>query len=71
MGSLLYLVLFVCVDLTVGLVNRAAFAAHTQGHATECRCLYDSLVIIDPSNAVVISVTNVYFDIVAMLVVQG
>ena len=63
--------LFVCVDLTVGLVNRAAFAAHTQGHSTECWRLYDSLVVIDPSNAVVISVANVYFDVMAILIVQG
>lgn len=62
--------LLVSIDLAICLIDRCALAAHTLGHSNNLWRIDNSLIIINSSDAVVVRVTDVDFDITTGLVVE-
>ena len=62
---------FVCIDFAIYLiVNRRAFSTDALWDALDLWCLHDTLIVEDATNAVIIGVADVDFDVASMLVVE-
>ena len=71
LSSLLDGELFICINLAIRLiVNWRALTANTLRNSSYLRCLYHTLIVIHPTNAVIVCITNVNFDISTILIVQ-
>lgn len=70
-GPLLKIVFFIGINLVICLVDSYAFATDALGHTPDLGRLNGTLVVKDPSDAVIVCVTDVHLHVPTRLIVQG
>ena len=70
LDSLLNLMLFVGIDFAISLIDWSAFTAYTLRNACDNGGLYDTLIVVDPSDTVVVCITYVDFDVSQIFIIE-